>query len=162
MALAKWTLAGEQVLLRRAHVGDVAAIVELLADDPLGATGDGGQGADLGPYQRAFAAIDADPAHLLVVATSDDDTPIGTMQLSYLHTMGRRGALLAQIEGVRVASAHRRRGLGSAMFRWAINQARQHGCPLVQLTTNKRRTETLSFYDQLGFVASSEGLKLYL
>jgi GNAT superfamily N-acetyltransferase len=161
MTLAKWTLVGQQVLLRRAEARDVAAIVTLLADDPLGATGDGGQD-DLTPYHRAFAAIDADPAHLLVMATTDDGTPIGTLQLSFLRSMGRRGALLAQIEGVRVASAHRRRGLGSAMFRWAIDQARQRGCPLVQLTTNKRRADTLSFYDQLGFVASSEGLKLYL
>ena len=84
------------------------------------------------------------------------------MQLSFIPAMSRRGATLAQVEGLRVASRRRRNGLGNAMFTWAIEYARHRGCALVQLTTNKRRTATLRFYQQLGFVASSEGLKLYL
>ena len=50
-------------------LADVPAIVELIAADQIGATRDGG---DLAPYERAFAAIDADPAQLLVVAAGAD------------------------------------------------------------------------------------------
>ena len=44
--------------VRRAVLADVPAIVELIAADQIGVTRDGG---DLAPYERAFAAIDADP-----------------------------------------------------------------------------------------------------
>lgn len=48
------------------------------------------------------------------------------------------------------------------MFEWAIGEARGRGCRLVQLTTNKARPDALRFYENLGFVASHEGLKLDL
>ncbi len=58
------------VILRAAVEDDVPAIVELLAADQLGAGRDGiSSEAGLRPYLRAFHAIDADPAHLLLVAT---------------------------------------------------------------------------------------------
>lgn len=84
------------------------------------------------------------------------------MQLTFIPGMARRGALRAQIEAVRVAAAHRGGGLGEAMFSWAIADARRRGCALVQLTTDKTRTEAHRFYERLGFLASHEGLKLYL
>ena len=52
--------------------------------------------------------------------------------------------------------------MGSAMLRWAIEEARHRGCALVQLTTDKRRTDAHRFYERLGFVASHEGLKMPL
>jgi GNAT superfamily N-acetyltransferase len=45
---------------------------------------------------------------------------------------------------------------------WVIEQARQRGCGLVQLTTDKARLDAHRFYSRLGFVASHEGLKLPL
>ena len=143
---------------RRATVDDVRAIVELLAADQLGATRDGG---DLEPYERAFEAIDADPAHLLVVA-EDGGEVVATMQLSFLPGLARRGALRAQIEGVRVRSDQRGSGLGSELMAWAIDESRRRDCALVQLTSDKRRTDAHRFYERLGFVSSHEGFKLSL
>ena len=40
--------------------------------------------------------------------------------------------------------------------------ARRRGCALVQLTTDKARTDAHRFYRRLGFVASHEGMKLAL
>jgi GNAT superfamily N-acetyltransferase len=74
----------------------------------------------------------------------------------------RRGALRAQIEAVRVDEAYRNRGLGAAIFTWAINESRRRHCALVQLTTDKSRTTAHRFYERLGFVASHEGMKLAL
>jgi len=48
------------------------------------------------------------------------------------------------------------------MMRWAIGQARQRGCALVQLTTDKRRADAHRFYRRLGFEASHQGMKLML
>ena len=136
--------------------------MNLLAEDPVGQTRDTGTSdADLGPYRRAFELVDADPAHLLVVAKAGAEV-VGTMQLSFIPGLARRGALRAQIEAVRVLESYRSRGLGSAMFGWAIAEARRRDCALVQLTTDKTRTDAHRFYDRLGFIASHEGLKLQL
>jgi GNAT superfamily N-acetyltransferase len=48
------------------------------------------------------------------------------------------------------------------MLAWAISEARQRGCALIQLTTDKTRTDAHRFYERLGFVASHEGMKLML
>lgn len=87
---------------------------------------------------------------------------VATMQLSFIPGRARRGALRAQIEGVRVTQDHRSSGLGAAMFVWAIDKSRRRGCALAQLTTDKVRADALRFYERLGFVASHEGLKLAL
>lgn len=150
------------VVLRSATEADVPAVVELLASDQLGATRDGVRSeADLAAYAAAFRCIDADPAHLLVVAEQDGQV-VGTFQLSFLPGPARRGALRAQIEAVRVAESQRGAGLGAAMMRWAIDEARRRGCALVQLTSDKARTQAHRFYARLGFVASHEGMKLRL
>ena len=154
-------MAGRRVDLRRAVVDDLPALAALLADDPLGGPREAQADDDLAPYRRAFAQLDADPAHLLVVAVDGRDV-VGTFQLSFLPGLARRGALRAQIEAVRVRADHRGRGLGAAMIGWAIEEARGRGCALVQLTTDKARPDAHRFYGRLGFVASHEGLKLPL
>lgn len=147
--------------LRRAVEQDLPALVELLADDPLGRARETIAEEDLQPYRDAFRAIAADPGQLLVVAAAGSDV-VGTLQLSFIPGLSRRGALRAQIEAVRVHRDHRDQGLGAAMIDWAIDEARRRGCALVQLTTDKSRTDAHRFYERLGFVASHEGLKLQL
>lgn len=161
-SLATLALAAVVVELRRAALEDLPAIVGLLAEDPLGSARDSmATDPDMRPYEGAFLAIDADPAQLLVVATAGA-VVVGTMQLSFIPGLARRGALRAQIEAVRVHQEYRRQGLGAGMVEWAITEARRRGCSLVQLTTDKTRTDAQRFYYRLGFVASHEGLKLQL
>lgn len=160
--LATVDLGSSVAVLRRAEARDVPAIVDLLAADQLGATRDGVRTAeDLAAYQRAFQAIDADQAHLLVVAEAGADI-VATLQLSFLPGLARRGAFRAQIEGVRVHENYRGRGLGEALMTWAIDEARRRGCALVQLTSDKSRLAAHRFYTRLGFAASHEGMKLTL
>lgn len=161
-ALSTFLLGSSVLKLRRATSQDLRALVVLLAADPLGSSRESATvDEDLQPYRRAFDAIDADPAQLLVVATKGTEI-VGTMQLSFIPGLARHGALRAQIEAVRVHESHRSHGLGAAMFTWAIEEARHRGCALVQLTTDKTRSDAQRFYDRLGFVASHEGLKLQL
>jgi GNAT superfamily N-acetyltransferase len=87
---------------------------------------------------------------------------VGTLQLTLIPGMARRGALRAQIEAVRVRENLRGRGLGSALLAWAVDEARRRGCALVQLTSDKRRAEAHRLYGRLGFEASHEGFKLRL
>jgi GNAT superfamily N-acetyltransferase len=160
--LTEIDLASALVTLREARSGDVPELVSLIAADQLGATRDGVRdAADLAAYTAAFEAIDADPAHILVVAEAAGEI-VGTMQLSFLPGLARRGALRAQIEAVRVAESSQGSGLGTAMIGWAIDEARRRGCALVQLTSDKTRLDAHRFYLRLGFVASHEGMKLAL
>jgi GNAT superfamily N-acetyltransferase len=145
--------------VKRADRGDLAAIVELIAADQIGATRDGG---DLAPYERAFAAIDADPAQLLVVLTHGPGVVVGTLQMTFIPGLARRGGWRAQIEAVRVREDLRGQGLGYGLFAWAIDEARRHDCTLVQLTSDKRRADAHRFYGRLGFVPSHDGFKLHL
>lgn len=154
------TVAGTEFGLRRATADDLPALVALLADDPLGAARETAVG-DLAPYRRAFELVDGDPAHVLLVAVQGEEV-VGTLQLSVLPGLARRGASRGQIEAVRVAARARRRGLGAAMIGWAVDESRRRGCGLVQLTTDKSRTDARRFYERLGFVASHEGMKLAL
>jgi GNAT superfamily N-acetyltransferase len=91
-----------------------------------------------------------------------DGKVIGTMQLSYLAGLSRLGAERCQIEAVRVAATTRGQGLGRRMIQWAVDRARARGCAMVQLTSDKSRTDAHRFYASLGFTASHEGYKLKL
>ena len=154
---------GRQIILRRAARPDLAALVALIADDHLGAGRDGiADVADLPAYERAFDAIDRDPSHVLLTAEDHVSVVVGTLQVSFLPGLSHRGGWRAQIETVRVAAVLRGQGLGSQMIRWAVEEATERGCTLVQLTTAKQRTDAHRLYERLGFRATHEGMKLLL
>lgn len=146
---------------RLARADDLPRIVEMLADDPLGATRETYELPLPAEYLSAFATIDADPNNELVVAC-EGDRIVGVLQITFIPNITYRGHWRAQLEGVRIDPAVRSRGAGKAMVEWAIARARSRGCRLVQLTTDKRRPEALRFYESLGFMASHEGMKLDL
>ena len=147
------------LIIRRATAADVPTIVTLLADDQLGTSRESLD--DLTPYLKAFADIDADPNQVLVVAESNDEV-VGTLQLTIIPGLSRRGSSRGLIEAVRVAAPARGSGLGTTLIHWAIEESRTRGCSLVQLTSDKTRTDAHRFYDRLGFTNSHEGFKLKL
>ena len=149
------------VAFRRAQAADLPAIVALLANDILGQQREDASSPPNPNYVDAFQAILADPNQLQMVATSGDEV-IGTLQLTFIPGLARKGAWRGQIEAVRIAETHRGSGLGQQMFEWAIEQCRVRGCNLVQLTTDKTRSDAHRFYDRLGFAASHTGYKLAL
>lgn len=151
----------KDVVFRRAEVGDLAAIIAMLADDILGRQREDPSSPPNAKYLEALRAIQADPNQLAAVATLDDEV-IGSLQITFIPGLGRQGAWRGQIEAVRVAAKHRGSGLGKRMFAWAIEQCRARGCTVVQLTTDKARIDAHRFYDRLGFVASHIGYKLTL
>ncbi len=154
-------MSGGDIEIRPATRDDLPAMVRMLADDSMGAGRE--RWADPLPdaYVTAFDEIAADPNNHLIVAVRGAGV-IGCIQLTYIRTLSRFGSLRAQIEGVRVARSARGLGLGRVLMEWAISDAVRRGCALVQLTTDKGRTDAHRFYESLGFVASHEGMKLAL
>lgn len=148
-----------ELIFRKASQDDIPAIVAMLADDPLGAIRETPE--DLTPYLAAFAAIDMDP-HQVLTVVEQQGRIVGTMQLTFMPGLSRQGATRALIEGVRIHRDARSGGLGTRLVEWAIDQARAHGCAMVQLTTDASRVDAHRFYERLGFERTHIGFKLML
>ncbi|MFH9739112.1 GNAT family N-acetyltransferase [Streptomyces roseolus] len=145
--------------IRPATAEDVPAIVAMLADDPLGAQRESPD--DPAPYLSAFTRLAEDSNQHLVVA-SRDGRVVGTLQLTIIPGLSRRGATRGLIEGVRIHADERGSGLGTRLIEWAVEESRRLECVLVQLTSDVTRTDALRFYERLGFEASHVGFKLAL
>jgi len=145
--------------IRPATADDVAAIVAMLADDPLGAQRESPD--DLTPYLTALERLASDPNQHLVVAVREGRV-VGTLQLTVIPGLSRRGTVRSIIEGVRIHADERGSGLGTQLIDWAIDESRRQGCQLVQLTSDSTRTDAHRFYERLGFTASHVGFKLQL
>ncbi|MFF9842525.1 GNAT family N-acetyltransferase [Streptomyces sp. NPDC020422] len=145
--------------IRPARRDDLPAIVAMLADDPLGALRESPD--DLTPYTAAFDRLDQDPNQHLVVAVRAG-TVVGTLQLTIIPGLSRRGTTRSIIEGVRIHSEERGSGLGTRLIEWAVEESRAQDCGLVQLTSDVTRTDAHRFYERLGFEASHLGFKLSL
>jgi GNAT superfamily N-acetyltransferase len=158
---ARLVTSSRAVTVRRAVEDDLAAIVRLLSDDPVSAArGDVADDADEPHYRRALAAILADPRNDLVVVVDEPGTVIGTLQLTGIPGMARRGSSRLLVEAVRVDSSRRSGGVGSALMTWVLDEAAPAlGCSIVQLTSDRARTDAHRFYERLGFVPSHTGFK---
>ena len=94
------------MIVRDAKREDVPAIVAMLADDTLGRSRERFEDPLPQPYWDAFAAIEADPNNRFLIAEIDSAVA-ACLQLTFIPGLSRLGAGRAQIESVRVASAHR-------------------------------------------------------
>ncbi|PFH12327.1 L-amino acid N-acyltransferase YncA [Collimonas sp. PA-H2] len=146
---------------RHAAKEDLASIVRLLADDTLGASRERYEEPLPQAYAQAFSAIQNQQGNFILLAVEDAEV-VGCLQLTLIPGLARLGMTRAQIEGVRISNAHRGKGIGEALFRHAIAYAREQGCGLVQLTTDKSRGDAHRFYQRLGFADSHVGMKLML
>jgi GNAT superfamily N-acetyltransferase len=145
--------------IRAAVTEDVPAIVGMLADDPLGSQRESPD--DLTPYLAALERLTADPNQHLVVAVREGRV-VGTLQLTVIPGLSRKGATRSIIEAVRIHADERGSGLGTQLIEWAVAESRRQGCQLVQLTSDVSRTDAHRFYERLGFTASHLGFKLAL
>ncbi|MFB7465376.1 GNAT family N-acetyltransferase [Streptomyces sp. NPDC056224] len=149
------------MIFRTATRADLPAVLALLADeervvDPAAVVVDEAR-------ERAFAAIAADARNEVLVLTDDDGAAVlGCLQLTYIPGLGQGGRDRALVEAVRIRPDRRGEGLGAELMELAADRARERGCGLVQLTSDKRRTAAHRFYERLGFTRSHEGFKLRL
>lgn len=144
---------------RKATAADIAPIVALLANDKLGTLREDLN--DLSTYTTAFEKIALDENQELMVVENEEGEIIGTLQLSFIQYLTYQGGIRAQIEAVRIREDQRGKGIGEAVFQWAINRAKTKGAHVLQLTSDKQRPDAIRFYEKLGFKASHEGMKLH-
>jgi GNAT superfamily N-acetyltransferase len=149
------------MIFRTATPVDLIPMVQMLADDVLGALRENAALPLACGYIEAFEHIQNDPNNELVVAEHAGQV-IAMTQLTYIPHLISQGTWRCLIEGVRVHSSCRGKGVGHDLFSWVIDRAKQRGCHWVQLTSDKQRPDALRFYENLGFVASHEGFKLKL
>jgi len=146
---------------RKAKEKDLTTIVEMIADDELAKKRENFHIPLPNEYLKAFQRIDSDSNQELIVVENNQSEIIGTMQLSFIQYLTYRGGIRAQIEGVRIRKDQRGLGIGKKMFEWAINRAKERKAHLLQLTTDKKRSKAIKFYEDLGFTPSHEGMKMH-
>lgn len=151
----------KKLLIRIARRKDVPALAALFAADTLGGHGDTQDPAALPDYLTAFDRITASPNDHLYVAELDGEV-VGTFQTTQIVSLSARGSMNLNVEAVQTRSDMRGRGVGAAMMRFAIEQARDAGARLVQLSSNASRTDAHRFYERLGFAKSHAGFKMKL
>ena len=147
--------------IREAREGDIASIVARFAADALGGHGDTAAPDALPDYVAAFRSIAASNNDTLYVAERGGEI-VGTFQTTMIISMNGRGSKKLTIEAVQTRSDMRGKGIGTAMMRFAIEQARAADVRLVQLTSHKARADAHRFYERLGFVQSHAGFKMKL
>lgn len=152
---------GMRIVIRRATRDDLGSIIRLLSDDPISAgRGDVASAEDADAYAAALDRIIDDSSNEIVVAMNQDDVVVGTLQLTVIPGMARRGSTRLLVEAVRVTSTERSSGIGTALMRWVMEQAATElKAPLVQLTSDAARADAHRFYTRLGFVDSHVGFK---
>jgi ribosomal protein S18 acetylase RimI-like enzyme len=148
------------VTIRRARRDDVAAIVRMLADDPLGSARERIEDPLPQSYFRAFEAVENAAGIQLMVAEDGDGAVVGCLQLCILPGLSSQGASRGLIEDVRVDARCRSRGIGEQLVQWAVTEARRRECKLVELLTHHTRVDAQRFYKRLGFQPSHVGMTL--
>ncbi|WP_147676958.1 GNAT family N-acetyltransferase [Algibacter pacificus] len=146
---------------RKATEQDVSSIIKMMADDILGKSRENFQTPLPIAYYNAFKKIDSDDNQELIVLENENLEIIGTLQLTFIQYLSYVGKSRAQIENVFIRKDKRGLGIGKTMFKWAINRAKEKNAHLIQLTSDKQRPRAIKFYENLGFKATHEGMKLH-
>lgn len=147
--------------IRKAVIHDVPAIIEMWASDEFGSINEVISSTISPNYLEAFQKINSDENQFLVVM-EDDYQIVGSLQLTLIQYLFKHGGVVALIEEVIVKEGFRNKGIGEKLIRWAMAKSKERGACLIQLTSNKKRTSALGFYNKLGFTASHEGFKMKL
>lgn len=150
-----------ELKFRKAIKEDIPCLVQMLFDDELGSTREDNSMPINKSYLEAFGCIENDPNNELIIVELDADA-VGMLQLTFIPYLTHIGSWRCLIEGVRINSKYRDKGLGTDFLKWAIARAKERNCNIVQLTSDKLRPDALRFYEKLGFKATHEGFKLKL
>lgn len=151
----------EKLNHRKAKQSDLKIIVSLLFQDELGKVREELSNEIDKRYIEAFARIDADPNQYLMVVELEDKI-VATCHLTIMPSLTFIGSTRMQIEAVRVCENYRGQKIGEWMIEQAISYGKSRGASIFQLTSNKKRNQSIKFYEKLGFEPTHEGLKLYI
>ena len=154
----------QAAVVRPATMADAPVIAALIAMGHASAPMDAAAAEAEGrhpAYAAAFARVAASEANHLFVAEQAGRV-VGTYQLTVLPGIAERGRTRGKIESVHVDPVLRGSGVGAAMMRHAVAEARALGIGLLELSSSKSRKDAHRFYERLGFARSHEGFKMAL
>lgn len=127
--------------VRPARRGDGEALAALLAE--LGYPGS----ADTSTVHWVLSH----PEMAVIVAADAQDKPVGMITLSHRPQLRLKGRIVT-IDELVVSAAWRRKGVGKALMKHALERARVLTAKRVELHTHKSRGEAVrAFYESCGF-----------
>ncbi|MFT6071194.1 MAG: GNAT superfamily N-acetyltransferase [Bacteriovoracaceae bacterium] len=148
--------------IRKVLPTELDQVIALLADDDFGKQRESISAELRVRYKRAFNQI-IESEYFDLYVGAEGESLIGCFQIMYLPHVSFGGTFRAQVESVRIKSDRRGKGLGKELMKFAIIKAKENGCGIFQLTSNKDRGDQAhKFYKELGMQATHEGYKLYL
>jgi (aminoalkyl)phosphonate N-acetyltransferase len=108
---------------------------------------------DYGAFKSIFEANMAD-AHVYYVIVEADNQPVG---FASCHVQGllHHAGLVGEIQEMYVLPNYRSRGVGQALVQHFMELNRRENWVHLEVTSNRRRTRTHSFYERMGFVQTS-------
>jgi GNAT superfamily N-acetyltransferase len=109
--------------------------------------------ADTEKQRTALKAILADPAKGRIFVAREGREVIAMASLLYTISTAE-GGKAALFEDLVTAPEHRKRGIGAALLKHIIEQARAEGVLRITLLTDMQNERTQALYRRLGFVGS--------
>jgi hypothetical protein len=82
---------------------------------------------------------------------------VGTFQLSFVQVT-HQGGISAPIEALRITK-EQRLTTGEDLFEWRLHRAKERNTHFLQLTTDKKKTQAMIFYEDLGFKSTHKVIK---
>jgi ribosomal protein S18 acetylase RimI-like enzyme len=139
---------GHPLEVRDARLDDVPALAALLSE--LGYPTPAATLAErLDALRRA--------GEVVLVAARDGD-PLGVLTIHVTPVL-HRPTPVGRLTALVVAERARGQGVGRALVEAGEEILAARGCALVEVTSNRRRTEAHAFYERLGYEATSLRLK---
>jgi GNAT superfamily N-acetyltransferase len=89
--------------------------------------------------------------NLNLIVAENDGYLLGSCYVNLIPNMTRGGRPYAVIENVITDSAHRSRGIGKALMRWALDLAWKENCYKVMLMSGRKDEVVHAFYKKCGF-----------
>jgi len=108
-----------------------------------------GYDADVPAVRYRLAQIRDEGDHAVFVAALDGKTVVGWVHLARRCTLTSRAFI--EIDGLVVASAHRRLGIGRALMERARSWAAQLKVDDIRVRAQAHRTQAHTFYERQGF-----------
>jgi GNAT superfamily N-acetyltransferase len=135
--------------IRRVEVSDVSAVRELMVEL--------GYDVETGPLESTLRALSKSSESVVLVHESDGQVD-ALLALSFRPQLHRAG-LTATIDELVTKREHRGKGIGHALVKAAIHEARGREAFRLELSTRRNRASyERGFYHSCGFVESPSAL----
>jgi GNAT superfamily N-acetyltransferase len=132
------------IIVRTAHQSDLSVMQALIAEL--------GYDVDVDTLAVRFAQFTAQGERALVAERDGAVVGLATLHMTpVLHRAGGVGRVTALI----VTASARGTGAGAALMRAAEATMADQGCVLMEVTSNRSRTDAHTFYERLGYTATS-------